>query len=134
MFIYKVFIYLPCINTQQRITAPFDITPVMSYSDHQTTILYQGSADIREGHRNSDIIRQLQPSQKIHYCNKSVLAIVPDLNIFVFSITSFYLILRSSLVWLCLLRVTYLYNLTELRFYILGSLLDLRLRDCHCYR
>ena len=83
MFIYKVFIYLPCINTQQQTTATFYITHVISSSDHQTPRLYQGSANPCEGYRNSNIISLLQPSQTIHYCNQSVLAIVPDLNIFI---------------------------------------------------
>ena len=70
MFIYKVFIYLPSINTQQQTTAPFDITHIISSSDRQRPRLYQGSAYYCEGDRNSDIIRLLQPSQKIHYCNQ----------------------------------------------------------------
>ena len=107
---FKVCIHLPCINIQQQTKAPFEITPVISYRYLQTTGMYQGSADSGEVDRNSDIIRPLCPSQKIHYCNQSVLAIVPDLNIFVFSITVFGLILRISLVLLCLLRAIYLYN------------------------
>ena len=51
-----------------------------------------------EGDRNSNIIHLLQPSQKIHYFNQSVLAIVPDLNIFIWSIAIFDLIPRSALV------------------------------------
>ena len=98
MFIYKVFICLPCIITQQQTTAPFYITNVLSYSDRQTPRMYQGSADFCEGDRNSGVIRLLQPSLTIYYCNQSVLAIVPDLNIFVWSIKIFYLILRSALV------------------------------------
>ena len=118
MFIYKVFIYLPCINTQQRRTAPFDITPVISYINHQTTVLYQGSADRCEGCRNSNIICLLNPSQVIHYCNQSVLAIVSDLNIFVFNISIFDLTFRSALVQFILIRAIYLYKLTGIRFYI----------------
>ena len=117
MLTYKVFIYLPCIKTQRLTTAPFYITPVISYSDHQTTGLHHGSADRCEGDDNSDIISLLQKTQKIHYCNQSVLAIFPDLKKFVFSITIFDLILRSALVRLCLLRASYLHNLTGLRFY-----------------
>ena len=83
MFIHKVFIYLPYINTHRKTTAPFDITHFISSSDRKTPRLYQGSADCCEGYRNCDMIRLLQPSQKILYCNQSVLAIVPDLNIFV---------------------------------------------------
>ena len=63
MFISKFFIYLPSINTQRQTTAPFDETPVISSSDHQATGLYQGSANISEGDRNSDIIRLIHPSQ-----------------------------------------------------------------------
>ena len=87
MFIYKGFIYLPCIKTQRGTTAPFDITTVISYSDHQTTGMYQGLADRFEVDRNSNMIHLLWTYQAIHYCNQSVLAIVPDLNIFVLSIT-----------------------------------------------
>ena len=40
----------------------------------------------------------IQKSQAIHYCNQSVLEIVPDLNIIVFIITIVDIILRSALV------------------------------------
>ena len=130
---YKVYIHLPWINTQRRTTPPFDITPVISYSDRQTSRLYQGSSDCCRGDRNFDIICLIQTSQTIHYCNQLVLAIVPDLNILVFSITIFDLISISALVRLCLLRESYLYNSTGLRFYIFGSLPDSRLRDWHCH-
>ena len=80
---YKVIIYLPCINTQQLTTSPLYITHVILYSYHQTPRLYQRLADRCEGDRNSDMICLLQPSQTMHYYNQSVLAIVPDLNIFV---------------------------------------------------
>ena len=114
MFIYKVYIYLPCINTQRRTTAPFDDTPVIPSRDHRTTGMYQDSADLCEGDCNSDIILLLQQSQAIHYCNQSMLEIVPDLNIFIFSITTFDLISRSALVRFSLLRAIYLYNLMGL--------------------
>ena len=117
--IYKVFIYLSCINTQRQITAPFDITPVISYSDHRTTGLYQDASDFCEGYFNSDIIRLLQQSQIIHYCNQSVLAIVPDLNKFVFSSKIFDLVSKSALVRFCFLRASYLYKSTGPRLYIL---------------
>ena len=65
---------------------------------HQNTGLYQGSADSCDVDRNSDLICMLQKSQVIHYCNQSVLVIVPDLNIFVFSIKIVDIILRSALV------------------------------------
>ena len=110
MFIYKVYIYLPCINTQKLTTSPFDETPVISSRYHQTTGMYQGSADRCEGDRNSNIIRLLQQTQTIHYCNQSVLAFVLDLNIPVFSITVVDIISRSSLVRFSLLRASYLYN------------------------
>ena len=84
---FKIYIHLPCINTQRLATATFDDTSIISYSDRRKTGLYQGSADRCKVDRNSDIIRLLQQSQAIHYCNKSVLAIFPDLNIFLFSIT-----------------------------------------------
>ena len=131
MFIYKVFIYLPFINTQRQTTAPFDITHVISSSDHRAPRLYQGLSDRCEGYRNSNIIPLLQPSQTIHYCNQSVLEIVPDLNIFVFCITIFDLISRSAQFFL--LCASYLYNPTGLRFYIFGSLPDSHLRYCRCH-
>ena len=118
---FKVYIYLSCINTQQIIIAPFDIIPVISYSDHRTTGLYQGSADRCEGDCNSDIIFLLQPSQTIQYCNQSVLAIFPDLNIFVFSIKIFDLISGSALVRFSLSHEIYLYYSTGLRLYIFCS-------------
>ena len=95
---YKVYIHLNCINTQQGITVQFNITHVISCSNRQTTRPYQGSSDSCEGYRNSGIICLLQPSQTIHYCNQSVLAIVSDLNILLWSITIFDLILGSALV------------------------------------
>ena len=95
---YKVYIHLPCIVTQWWTTASFNITHVVSSNDRQTPILYQGSSNYCWGDRNLDIIRLLQPSHTIHYCNQSVSAIVPDLNIFVWSITIVDLISRSALV------------------------------------
>ena len=95
---FEVYIYLPCTNKHQQATAPFDNTPVISSSDHQKTGLYQGSHNCCEGDSNSDLICLLQKYQAIHYCDQSVLAIVPDLNIFVFSIMIVDLILRSALV------------------------------------
>ena len=95
---FKVCIHLPCINTQRQSRAPFDYTPVISSSNHQKTGLYQGSANCCEGYRNSGLMCLLQKSQSIHYCNQSVLAIVPDLNIFVFSVMIVVLIFRSALV------------------------------------
>ena len=119
--IYKVYIYLTSINTQQQATSLFNNTPVISSRDHQTTGLYQSSADSCEGDRKSYIICLLQQSQTIHYCNQSVLSIVSDLNIFVLSITIFYLISRSALVRFSYLRASYLYNSTGIRFYIFCS-------------
>ena len=84
---YKVYIHLPCINTQRRRAAPFTITPIISSSDHQTAGMYQVSAHSCEGDHNSSIICLLQPSHTIRYYNQSVLVIFPYLNIFVFSIT-----------------------------------------------
>ena len=93
----KVYIYLLCFNTQRQTTAPFDNTIIISSSNHQNTGLYQASDDHCEGYSNSDLIRLLEKSQAIHYCNQSVLAIFQDLNIFVFSITIVDLISRSAL-------------------------------------
>ena len=55
---------------QRQKTAPFNNTPVISSSDHRTTGLYQGSADLCEGDCKSDIIRLPQPSKATHYCNQ----------------------------------------------------------------
>ena len=52
----KVYIHLPCITTQRPKTSQFDITHALWYSDHQTTRLYQGSADCCERDFNSDVI------------------------------------------------------------------------------
>ena len=98
LFHYKTYIHLPCVNTQQITTEPFNITHVISCSDRQTTILCQGSIHCCEGDCRTNIIRLLQPSQTSHYCNKSVLSIVTDLNIFIWSIAIFDLFLRSALV------------------------------------
>ena len=134
MFIFKVYIYLPSINTQQLTTAPFNDTPVISSSDHQTTGLYQGSTNHCEGDCNLDVIRLLQPYLTTHYCNQSVLEIVPDLNIFVFNIMIFDLISRSALVRFSLLCARYLYNLTGIRLYIFFLQPSSRLFYCHCHR
>ena len=95
---YKVYIHLPYIITQRRTTAPLNNTHVISSSACPTPKLYQGSADCCEGYRNLDIISLLYPSQIIHYCNQSVLAIGPDMNVLVWSIKMFDIILRSTLV------------------------------------
>ena len=95
---YKVYIHLPCINTQQQTTYSFDITSIISSSNRQTSRLYKGSANCCEGDRNSDIFRLLQPYQTIHYCNQSMFVIVPDLNMFGRSITIIGVTCRISLV------------------------------------
>ena len=95
---FKVYFHLLCINTLQRTTAPFNNTPVISSRDQQTIGLYQGSADCCEGYGNSGLFSLLHPYLTIHYCNQSLLAIFPDLNIFIWSITNFGIILRSALV------------------------------------
>ena len=46
---YKVYIHLPCINTQKRTTAQFNITDVISSGDRQTPRLYQGLAHCCDG-------------------------------------------------------------------------------------
>ena len=112
MFILKVYIHLPCINTQRQTTSTFNNTTVISSSDHLTTGLYQGSEDRCDGYRNSDLISLLQQYQAIQYCNQSVLDIFPDLNIFILSITIVDIISRSALVRFSLLRASYLYKLT----------------------
>ena len=67
---YKVYIHLPCINTQQQTSVQFNITHVISSSDRQPARLYQVSAFSYEGNRNSGIVPLLQPSQTIHYFNQ----------------------------------------------------------------
>ena len=115
---FKVYIYLPFINTQWQTRSPFDDTSIISSSNHWKTVLYQGSSYCFEGDGNSDIIRLLEKSQSIHYCNQSVLAIVQYQIIFVFSITIVDLISRSDLLLFSLLRESYLYNPTGLGCYI----------------
>ena len=72
---YKVYIHIPHIITKWWTKAPFNINHVVSSSDLQMPRLYQGWADCCEEDCNLDIIRLLQPSYKIHYCNQSVLVI-----------------------------------------------------------
>ena len=115
---FKVYIHLPYINTQQRTTAPINNTHVISSINHRKIGLYQGSADHCELNNYSNIFVLLQPSHTIHFCNEWVLVIVQDLNIFIFSIITFDLIFRNTLVWLCLLHAIYLYTFTGLSFYI----------------
>ena len=95
---YKVYIHLHCINTQWQKTAPFDITHIISSIKRQTPRLYQGSTYCCEVDCNYNIICLIQPYHAIHYCNKSVFAIVPDLTIFVWSIMIFHITSRSALV------------------------------------
>ena len=85
---YKFCIYFSCINTHRQTIAPFNINHFYSSSDCHTRGRYQVSANHYWGYRNSDVIHLLQPFLTIHYCNQSVLAIVPDLNIVVWSINS----------------------------------------------
>ena len=97
-FILKVYIYLLCINGKRLTTSQLEFTYVLSSRDHQNTELYQAPSDHCEGYRNSDLIRLLQKSQAIHNCNQSMLSIIPDLNICVFSITIVDIISSSALV------------------------------------
>ena len=97
---HKMYVHLPCINTHQQSIAPFYINHVISYRNHQTPRLCQGSADRCEGDLNSKIIGLLKPYQIIYYCNLLLLVIVPYLNIIAWSITICDLILRSALVQL----------------------------------
>ena len=39
---FKVYTRVPSINTHRQTTALLDETPVISYSDHQTTGIFQG--------------------------------------------------------------------------------------------
>ena len=97
---YKPYIHLHCINKQRLTTEPFGITHITLSSDCQTPKLYQGSANCCMVDWNPNIIHLLQPYKTIHYCNQLVLAIVPDPNIFIWSITNFDLISRTILVQL----------------------------------
>ena len=128
---FKVYIYLPRINVHWRTTEPFDDTSVISSSDPQKRGIYQGSAYICEGDCNSDLICLIQKSQAIYCCNKSVLAIVPYLNILILSITIVDIISRSALVRFSLVRASFLYNLMGLRSYIFCLQLVSRLCDWH---
>ena len=95
---YKVYIHLPCIITQRRTTAPLEFTHVLLSRELQTPRLYQGSEDSCGGDFNFNVVSMVQQFLTIHYCNQSVLAIVPDLNTFLSIIKIFDLISRSSLV------------------------------------
>ena len=128
---FKVYIHLPCINTQQQTTAPFDDTPVILSIYRQKKGLYNGSDNFCEGDHNLYIICLLHQSQTIHYYNQSVLAIVPDMKIFVFSITYFDLISRSAMIGFSLICASYLYKLTGLRFCIYCLKPASHLCDCH---
>ena len=59
------------------------------------------------------LFRLLHPSQIIHYCNQSVLVIVPDLNIYSFELLQSFISFRE-VPWYSsfLLRASYLYNST----------------------
>ena len=103
---YKVYIYLTYIKTQ----------------------LHQGSDNCCEGDHNSDAIRPLQPYLKIHYFNQSVLAIVPDLNIFVWSITILISFREAPWYSTFLLSASYFYNSTVtkvLQFWFVNRLMSL---------
>ena len=68
---------------------------VIKPSDYQNTGIYQGSADRCEGYRESDLILLIQQSQAVHYCNQSLLAIVPDLNV-TYSVLQFLISFREA--------------------------------------
>ena len=87
--IIKVICIYPASTHIRRIKAPFNINHFVSYRDHRRPRRYQGSANHCEKDCNLDVICLIQQFLTIHYCNQSVLAIVPDLNIFVWSITIF---------------------------------------------
>ena len=72
--------------------------------------MYQGPADHCEGDCNPDVIFLLQPYLTIHYCNQSVLVIVPDLNIFVWVITTFISFWEAPWYSTFILHASYLYN------------------------
>ena len=114
------YIFTPHQHTAMK-KSSFNNTSVISSSDHQKTGLHLGSANRCERDFNLNIISLLQQSYTIHYFNQSVLAIVPELIIFVFSNMIIDHILRSALVRFSLLCESYLYNLTWLRFYIFIS-------------
>ena len=59
MYILKVYIFFPCINTQQQSKEPFYYTPVISppHRKQWKTGLYQGSANRCEGYCDSDLNR-----------------------------------------------------------------------------
>ena len=118
---FKVYIHLPCINTQRPTKAPFSKT------------LHQGSGNNFDWDHNSDIICLIQISQVVQYCNEWVLDIVLDLNIFFFSITSSDIILRSALIQFWLLRASYFYTSTGQRLYIIFSEPAFCLCDIHCH-
>ena len=77
-------------------------------SEHQYCIM--GSDNRCEGDRNLDLICLFQSYLTIHYCNQSVLVIVPDLNIFVWSITVLISFIEAPWCSTFLLRAIYFYN------------------------
>ena len=109
---YKVNIHIPCIKKQRQTTESFYITHVVSSSNRWTPRLYQLSDDSFEGDHNADTIRLLQPSQTIHYCNQSMLAIFIVL-IYSFEVLLFYISFREA-PWYSsfILCASYLYNST----------------------
>ena len=131
---YKVYIHLPWNNTHQQTIATFDINQVIPSSDRQSPRQYQRLADCCEGDCTSDIIILLHQSQTVHYCNQSVLVIVLDLNIFVWSITILISFWETPWYSSFILHASYLYNPMGMRFYIFGSLPVSRVCDCHCHR
>ena len=113
---YKVYIYLPCINTHRQIISLFNINHFDSSSEYQTPILCQVWANYCGGYRNSDVFYLLQRYLTIHYCNQSVLAIFPDLNIVVWSITFIFSFQEVPWYITYLLSANYFYTLTRTKF------------------
>ena len=120
IYILEVYIYFPCVSTQQRATAPSENAPIISppHSKHLKTGIYQGSANICEVDPDSDLNRQasailgntsLQPTS-VRNCFE------PER--YLFSIAIVDLISISALVRFSLLRMSYYYNLTGIACYV----------------
>ena len=122
----KVYIHLSCIIAQQKTLSQFESTLVLSSCNLRTSIMYQGSDVHCNRDHNSFLICLLQPYLKFVSCNISVLVIVPNLNILVWSIKMFFLILRNVL--------AIFISWQRLWFYNFRSSPDLHLWDLHCHK
>ena len=126
---YKVYIHLPCINTQKLTTAPLNITHIISSSNHWSTILSQGRPSIVR-----EIITLIlflcfihlrQFTTVTNQCQQLSQTWTNSFEVLRFLISFWEAPWYSS----SLLGDIYLYNPRGIRFHIFGLLPDLHL----CY-